>query len=92
MWEWNDAVISSSRGLRGGSFQRAPIEENPEGLRPLRAYVRASGVPTYENDDPSVEGYYIGFRVATVPEPTVGVSLILAGGLLLSRRKRPSAL
>jgi formylglycine-generating enzyme required for sulfatase activity len=77
VFEWNDAIISSSRGLRGGSWLDA---ENS-----LRSSFRY-------NDGPSFEGSYVGFRIATVPEPTVSVSLILAGGLLLSRRKRPSAL
>ena len=71
--EWNDAVISGVRGLRGGSWL--------SGEDGLRASFRDSGVPTYGDD-------YIGFRVATVPEPSVAVSLIFAGALLLSRRKR----
>ena len=77
VWEWNDAVISSSRSLRGGSW--GDVEGG------LRASYRG-------NFDPSLDSPGIGFRVATVPEPTVSVSLMLAGGLLLSRRKRPSAL
>jgi len=77
VWEWNDAIISSSRGLRGGAWGNAEYA--------LRSSNRTINVPTYENAD-------VGFRIATVPEPTVSVSLILAGGLLLSRRKRPSAL
>jgi formylglycine-generating enzyme len=75
--EWNDAIISSSRGLRGGSWDDLEIF--------LRASGRDFGGPTLENS-------CLGFRVATVPEPTVSVSLMLAGGLLLARRKRPSAL
>lgn len=77
VYEWNDTFSSSSRGLRGGSWSFF------EGG--LQASSRDSGVPTSENST-------IGFRVATVPEPTVSVSLILAGGLLLARRKRPSVL
>jgi formylglycine-generating enzyme required for sulfatase activity len=77
VWEWNDAIISSSRGLRGGSWGTA------EGG--LRSSFRL-------DYDPTNEDYSVGFRIATVPEPTVSVSLMLAGGLLLSRRKRPSAL
>ena len=77
VWEWNDAVIISSRGVRGGTWYYV---END-----LLASVRTSGAPSGENE-------YIGFRIATVPEPTVSVSLMLAGGLWLARRKRPSAL
>ena len=77
VWEWNDAIISSSRGLRGGSWNF------------LENYLLSS---FRYNVDPSLEFYNIGFRIASVPEPTVSVSLMLAGGLWLARRKRPSAL
>jgi formylglycine-generating enzyme required for sulfatase activity len=77
VWEWNDAIISSSRGLRGGSWG--------DGGSALQSSFRYGSGPTGESDS-------IGFRIASVPEPTVSVSLMLAGGLLLSRRKRPSAL
>ena len=74
VWEWNDAVISgSSRGLRGGS------EGNPENT--LRA--------SYRNDvDTSYETNAVGFRVASVPEPTSIVLTMLASGMMLLRRKR----
>jgi formylglycine-generating enzyme required for sulfatase activity len=78
VWEWNDAVISgSSRGLRGGSF--SGIFESD-----LRSSSRnGSGVPTNENGS-------IGFRVASVPEPTSLLSLagLLGGGLSLRRRSK----
>jgi formylglycine-generating enzyme required for sulfatase activity len=77
VFEWNDAIISASRGLRGGSWGND--ESN----------LRSSG---RVDDDPALESDLVGFRIATVPEPTVSVSLMLAGGLLLARRKRPSAL
>ena len=74
VWEWNDAVISgSSRGRRGGSF--LSIEGS------LRASSRAS-------TDPAGEGTTIGFRVASVPEPTSLLLTMLAGGVMLARRKR----
>jgi formylglycine-generating enzyme required for sulfatase activity len=78
VWEWNDAVIGSSRGLRGGSWGPS-----------LSSGLRASG---RYNSDPTNENGFIGFRVATVPEPTVAVSLLMTGAWLLTRRKRPSAL
>ena len=80
VWEWNDSVFfGSSRGLRGGSWGSVLGNLQSSGQN-----MRGPGNGT--ND--------IGFRIviSTVPEPTVSVSLMLAGGLLLSRRKRPSAL
>ena len=72
--EWNDAVISgSSRGLRGGSFNLFEFF--------LRSSSRNANVPTGEDN-------YIGFRVASVPEPTSLLLTMLAGGLMLIRRKR----
>jgi sulfatase modifying factor 1 len=53
VWEWNEAVIGSYRGLRGGSFDYNDYA--------LRAADRVSGV------DPSYEFYYIGLRVVEVP-------------------------
>jgi formylglycine-generating enzyme required for sulfatase activity len=72
--EWNDAVISgSTRGLRGGSFRG---DENG-----LRSSLRSNLVPT-------IEDHSIGFRVASVPEPTSLLLTMFAGGLMLIRRKR----
>jgi formylglycine-generating enzyme required for sulfatase activity len=73
VWEWNDAVTSSSRGLRGGSF----ITNESY----LRASNRLSNVPTNEVT-------HLGFRVASVPEPTSLLLTMLAGGVMLARRKR----
>ena len=74
VFEWNDAVISgSSRGLRGGSFTF------------LESFLRASG---RDNFDPAFELGGIGFRVASVPEPTSLLLTMLAGGVMLARRKR----
>jgi sulfatase modifying factor 1 len=74
VWEWNDAVISgSSRGLRGGSWGNS--ENN------LRASYRYGNVPTNEFSN-------VGFRVASVPEPTSLVLMMLASGMMLARRKR----
>lgn len=74
VWEWNDAVISgSSRGRRGGSFVGSG--------NPLRASNR-------NNLDPAGEADFLGFRVASVPEPTSLLLTMLAGGVMLARRKR----
>ena len=73
-WQWNDAVISgSSRGLRGGSwFSYSDV-------------LASSGRGIY---GPSVVSNAVGFRVASVPEPTSVVLTMFASGMLLIRRKR----
>ena len=77
VWEWNDAVISgSSRGLRGGAW-----DDNGNVDSSLRSSGRGSVFPAFEY-------YDIGFRVASVPEPTSMVLSVLAGGMMLIRRKR----
>jgi formylglycine-generating enzyme required for sulfatase activity len=74
-WEWNDAVMSgSSRGRRGGSWN----DSNDNFL--------ASSFRT--NNDPSFESGVIGFRVASVPEPTSVFLAIFGSGVMLTRRKR----
>ncbi len=73
-WEWNDAVISgSSRGLRGGSWLLDVIN--------LASSSRYGYVPSFEY-------YIIGFRVASVPEPTSVFLAIFGSGVMLTRRKR----
>ena len=82
VYEWNDAVTTesyqeddgSSRGLRGGAWLYS-------GVGGLRSSYRLIGDPTGESDG-------IGFRVASVPEPTSMVLSVLAGGMMLIRRKR----
>ena len=74
VWEWNDAVIGSSRGLRGGSWE-------------FNGFSLASSYRNYHLA-PSVENYDIGFRLASVPEPSSLVLSVLASGVVLLRRKR----
>jgi sulfatase modifying factor 1 len=74
VWEWNDAVIAgSSRGLRGGSWDIGDYD--------LASSSRA-------NSGPSNEDLVIGFRLASVPEPSSLVLTMLASGVVLLRRKR----
>lgn len=75
VWEWTEAVISSSfRGLRGGTWSARSNF--------LRADDRS-------NFNPTVDFGLAGFRVATVPEPSaVRIVVLAAGGLLLRRRDR----
>ena len=72
--EWTDAVINgSSRGLRGGSwFANVSF---------LRSPTSGSNAPTFEIDN-------VGFRVASVPEPTSMVLMMVASGVMLIRRRR----
>ena len=81
MWERNDAVISGTkRGLRGGSWDDGPggatrgLASSERGYFGLR--------------DPTYADVVLGFRVASVPEPTTGILAMFAGGVLLIRRKR----
>jgi formylglycine-generating enzyme len=73
VWEWNEAIIGSDRGLRGGAFFDFP--EN------LAASLR-------DDFPPAVESLFVGFRVAMVPEPGTGL-LLMGGllGLALWRRR-----
>jgi len=78
VWEWNETLIlSSDRGIRGGSCY-------VYGGYYLRSSYRGDYYPYYED-------YFIGFRVASVPEPAT-ISLLALGGFLLRRRKRNSQL
>jgi formylglycine-generating enzyme required for sulfatase activity len=74
VWEWNDAVVSAaSRGLRGGAW----------------GYTGAALPSSYRFDSaPTNQDAYLGFRVATIPEPTSLALTLLASGTLLLRRKR----
>jgi formylglycine-generating enzyme required for sulfatase activity len=61
VWEWHEtAVFSSTRGLRGGSFD----DSSPWSID-MRAVVRGGG------SDPPSESSDVGFRVASIiPEPS----------------------
>ena len=79
-WEWMETEYDlvkdssgSSRGLRGGSWN---IDESS-----LRASLRYDGVPAFGLNS-------VGFRVASVPEPTSLVLTMLASGVMLLRRRR----
>ena len=77
VWEWNDAVIDSQRGLRGGSYGQDWASQSI-----LHSSVRGDFNPTRDGDD-------LGFRlVAAVPEPSSLVLTMLASGVVLLRRKR----
>ena len=73
VWEWNDAVIGSGRGLRGGSWS---TDSNY-----LPASYRSSTMPTLEIDS-------VGFRVASVPEPSAVLLMLVFVSASLARRRR----
>jgi len=63
----------SLRGLRGAAWNYGDFG--------LASSYRYDGGPSFENST-------IGFRVASVPEPTTVVLSIFGSGMLLIRRKR----
>jgi len=72
--EWNETLISSSRGFRGGSWF--------SGVGSLQTLAGGSINPTGE-------GSTLGFRLAS-PVPGPGsVALVVLGAPLLARRRRP---
>ena len=73
VWEWTDSVIGSSRGISGGAWNSDAIN--------LSIIYHYYIVPTSES-------YDLGFRIASVPEPTSMFMTIFAGGMMLIRRKR----
>jgi len=76
VWEWNETLIGSLRGLRGGSFDNFVAN--------LRSSNRDFfGFPTFET------AANVGFRLAS-PVPGPGsVALLAVGAPLLARRRRP---
>lgn len=75
--QWTeDLGVSSFRGIDGGSF-----------------FYTASPTQSssHAHDSPGVEASNIGFRVASIPEPSTGSPVALAGigivGLVWSRRR-----
>jgi formylglycine-generating enzyme required for sulfatase activity len=75
VYEWNDltGASGSSRGLRGGSWLNSESS--------LRSSFRL-------DDGPSGVIDFVGFRVASVPEPSAMVLTMLFGAACVTRRKR----
>jgi len=73
VWEWNETLIGSPRGLRGGSFNFGELG--------LRSSDRGNIFPSFEDLN-------VGFRLAS-PVPGPGsVALVAVGAPLLARRRR----
>jgi formylglycine-generating enzyme len=68
VWQWNDTSLYDFRGARGGSFNNV----YPSRLAASMHYFTA----------PINEGMTVGFRLASVPEPST-IALILAGAISL---------
>ena len=83
VFEWNESAFdgsnsssSESRAFRGGRWSSSGVN--------LRSSVRLNGDPTGELDT-------IGFRVASVPEPSTYVLVLMgAGALYLWKRRKGS--
>ncbi len=74
VWEWNEAIIDSTRGLRGGRFSHKP------------KYLEAT---SRNRLDPIDDKDFVGLRVAAIPEPGVGL-LVMTGILGLAAWRRRS--
>jgi formylglycine-generating enzyme required for sulfatase activity len=84
VWEWQESAFtapndssSEDRALRGGDWNGS------------ESYLRSSGRLNYT---PTNSTSLIGFRVASVPEPSSTVLMISAGLLAIARRRRRAAL
>jgi formylglycine-generating enzyme required for sulfatase activity len=85
VWEWNESAFdgsndsaSESRERRGGSWGVILGVELAASLRNLSA--------------PTFEGINVGFRVASVPEPSSGLLVLLGLSAVLRRRRKRSGL
>jgi formylglycine-generating enzyme len=77
LFEWNDAVIGSDRGLRGGAWFDL--------VKDLQSTNRA-------HSGPSNEGFLVGFRLASVPEPSTYALLLLGAGAVYAWKRRKRSL
>ena len=84
VYEWTESAYdginnspSASRGIRGGDWGGTGNF--------LRSSSRGHYAPSYSSG-------YVGFRVASVPEPSAAVLMISAGVLGLARRRTRAAL
>jgi len=78
VWEWNDAIVSTSRrGLRGGAF-------NVNGDDLLQSSAQENYLPTAENNR-------LGFRIsslAPIPEPSTYAAMLGCSALAVAIMRR----
>ena len=73
-WDGSNNIADENRELRGGTWSY------------YSTFLDASSHFFFNN--PTIENVYYGFRVASVPEPSTGLLVVLGlSGLLLNRRK-----
>jgi len=83
VFEWEESAFSGaadpadSRGVRGGSWGSTPILDSVA----LQSSIRPSELPSTESD-------VIGFRIASVPEPSTTLLLLAGSAACLLRRRR----
>ena len=84
VWEWNESALdgtnsssSENRAQRGGRWSGPEFGLSSSGQN--------GNDPTWESDT-------IGFRVASVPEPSCMILMLGSGMILLARRRRGSSL
>jgi sulfatase modifying factor 1 len=71
--EWNDAIIGSGRGLRGGAWNHVTYLALSSGNR--------------TSDGPGAEANNYGFRIVMIPEPSVAGMIMLGMALVAWKRK-----
>jgi sulfatase modifying factor 1 len=76
VFQWNETVFNvSDRGIRGGSWND---QYDPD--------LSSAEIDQFEYLAPSGNDGYLGFRVASVPEPASGATLLMLAGMTLLRR------
>jgi formylglycine-generating enzyme required for sulfatase activity len=74
VWEWIDKTIGDSSHIQRGGFWVSDSNKLSSSFR--------------GNDPSSEEAFYSGFRLAAVPEPSMMFLSMVAGSMMLLRRKR----
>jgi len=95
VFEWNESAFDGSNSLSSGdrAFRGGGWGDTEDGLRSPGRPGGVSGTwSTLRSSDrdmrsPAVEFSVIGFRVASVPEPSTAVLVLMAGGAWLLRKR-----